>query len=107
MPCQPIKTAPKDGTEFLAWYPKHKLDEDDNMTAEVIGGAWAPTSFTGGLWNEPEWLGAHGSYFMEDWCFAEEPVLWHPMPAEPTAAELASAIGGVALPLNDQQEQPK
>lgn len=88
---QPIATAPKDGTEFLAWYPKHKLDGDDNMTDEVIGGAMAQTSFTGGSWNEPEWLGAHGSYFMEDWCFAEEPVLWHALPPEPVAADYERA----------------
>lgn len=34
-------------------------------------------------WTEPEWLGAHGSYFFEDWCFADAPVLWHPLPPEP------------------------
>jgi hypothetical protein len=83
---QPISTAPKDGTEFLAWFQKVKLDDDDNMTDEVIGGAMAMTSFTGGSWNEPEWLDAHGSYFFEDWCFAESPVLWHALPAGPDAA---------------------
>lgn len=83
MSWQPMKTAPKDGTEFLAWFLKLKLDDDDNPTTEVVGGAQAIISFTGGSWNEPEWLNAHGSYFMEDWCFADEPALWHPLPSEP------------------------
>jgi hypothetical protein len=80
---QSIESAPKDGTDFLAWFQKHTLDEDDMPTDEVIGGAQAIVSFTGGAWNEPEWLGAHGAYFMEDWCFAEEPTCWHPLPQPP------------------------
>lgn len=86
MSWQPFNTAPKDGTEFLAWYQKHKLDDDGDSTDEVVGGAQAITSFTAGSWNEPEWLSASGAYFLDDWCFAEEPVLWHPLPPNPTVA---------------------
>jgi hypothetical protein len=81
---QSIESAPKDGTEFLAWFPKVRLDDDDNMTDEVVGGAMAMTSFTGGSWNEPDWLDAHGSFYFEDWCFAPEPTHWHALPAAPS-----------------------
>lgn len=89
---QPIASAPMDGTEFLAWFQKHKLDDDD-MAGEVIGGAMAITSFSNGMLNEPEWLSAHGSYFFEDWCFADVPVLWHRLPADPDVAAIAAATG--------------
>jgi hypothetical protein len=84
---QPISTAPKDGTEFLAWLEKRRLDEDDEITAEVIGGAWAIVSCRGRQWDEPEWLSTHGSYFMEDWCFAEEPTHWMPLPPPPATKD--------------------
>lgn len=80
---QPIETAPKDGTEILAWFQKRKLDEYDDPTEEVVGGAMAIVAFSGGGWDEPEWLSAHGSYWMEDWCFADSPSLWQPLPTPP------------------------
>jgi hypothetical protein len=98
---QPIETAPKkQGAEILAWFQKVKLDEDDNPTDEAIGGAMAQIERQGDGWTEPEWLSAHGAYYFEDWCFADQPVLWHALPAEPTAAELAgsTAASGVDLP---------
>lgn len=87
---RPWATAPKKhGEQVLAWFQKVKLDDDDNLTDEVIGGAMAQIERQGNGWTEPEWLAAHGSYFMEDWCFAEDPILWHPLPPEPTAAALS------------------
>jgi hypothetical protein len=98
MSWQPIKTAPKkEGAEILAWFQKVKLDDDDNMTDEVIGGAMAHVARQGKGWTEPDWLDAHGSYFFEDWCFAPDPVLWHPLPPEPVAADyLGKTTAGVA-----------
>jgi hypothetical protein len=94
MAWQPMKTAPKEhGAEVLAWFPKHKLDENDESTDEVVGGAIAQIERQGDGWTEPEWLGTHGSYFMEDWVFAEDPVLWRPLPPAPTEAELDVAFG--------------
>jgi hypothetical protein len=85
MSWQPMNTAPMDGTPFLAWYQKHAIDDDSgDSTDEVVGGAQAIVSYTGGSWNEPDWLGAHGPSYMDDWCFAEEPVAWHPLPPNPT-----------------------
>lgn len=81
---QPIATAPRDGTEFLAWFQKHALDEEGDSTDEVIGGAMAIVCCRGNQWEEPEWLSAHGSYYLDDYCFAEEPVLWQHLPAPPT-----------------------
>jgi hypothetical protein len=82
---QPIESAPKDGTPFLAWYPKLKLDDNDDPTDEVIGGAQAIVTCRDGQWDEPEWLSAHGAYFFEDWCFAEMPTRWQPLPKPPVA----------------------
>lgn len=81
-----MESAPMDGTEFLAWFQKHHIDDDGYSTDEVVGGAMAIISFTAGSWNEPQWLDAAGAYYMDDWCFAEEPVLWHPLPASPQEA---------------------
>jgi hypothetical protein len=83
---QPIETAPNKGQPFLAWYPQVRLDEDDNLTDETFGGAAAIIAVENGQWEEPEWLTAHGSYYMEDWCFAEIPTHWMPLPAPPGAA---------------------
>jgi hypothetical protein len=97
MSWQPMATAPKKhGSEILAWFQKLKLDENDEPTNEVIGGAMAQIERQANGWTEPEWLSAHGSYYMEDWCFAEEPVLWHPLPPEPVAADyLRQTTAGV------------
>ena len=81
---RPIESAPRDGTPFLAWYPKHCVDDDGESSGEVIGGACAMVACTQGLWEEPDWLDAHGSYYMDDWCFAEEPTHWMPLPSAPT-----------------------
>lgn len=81
---------PKDGTPFLAWYPRMKLDEDDELTDEPAGGgAWAIVSVKGKQWDEPEWLSSHGSYFFEDWEFAQMPTHWMPLPAPPTTEQLS------------------
>lgn len=94
MSWQPMKTAPTaQGAQVIGWFPKVKLDEDDNPTAEVIGGAMAQIERQGDGWTEPEWLGAHGSYFFEDWCFADEPALWHPLPPEPVGPVGAKGRG--------------
>jgi hypothetical protein len=84
---QDISTAPKDGTPFLAWFPKVRLDEDDEPTDEVIGGAQALVSCLNDMWSEPDWLDAHGAYYFEDWCFADVPTVWQPLPAPPNSKE--------------------
>lgn len=81
---KPIETAPKEhGAEVLGWFRKVRLDADDNLTDEVIGGAMAQVSRNGYGWTEPDWLNASGAYFFDDWSFEPEPVLWHPLPAAP------------------------
>ena len=83
---QSMASAPKDGTEFLAWFPKHRINEDGDSTDEVVGGAMAIIAYTeANGWDEPQWLDANGAYYMDDWCFADEPTLWHPLPDEPAA----------------------
>jgi hypothetical protein len=82
----PIESAPKDGTFFLAWYCKHQLDDEGNPTDEVIGGEQAIVSCAGNQWDEPEWLSAHGASFLDDYCFAEMPTCWMPLPAAPKGA---------------------
>jgi hypothetical protein len=104
---RPIETAPKEqGSEVLGWFRKVKLDEDDNLTDEVIGGAIAQVSRNGDGWNEPDWLNASGAYFFDDWSFEPEPVLWHPLPAAPDSCEGEGRkeVGsdGVKEPLGDK-----
>lgn len=86
-----MDTAPKDGTEVLAWFQKLKLDDDDELTDEVVGGAMAIVAFTGGSWDEPQWLDASGAYYFDDWSFASDPVLWHQLPPMPEAADYTGA----------------
>jgi hypothetical protein len=108
MSWQPIKTAPKkQGAEILAWFQKIKLDDDGDMTGEVVGGAMAHVAWQGNGWTEPDWLDAHGSYYFEDWCFAPDPVLWHPLPPEPVASDYLgktpAGVVGVDHPKFPQQ----
>jgi hypothetical protein len=79
-----LRGYPKDGTPFIAWYPKMRLNDDDEPTEEVIGGAWAIVAVKGKEWDEPDWLGAHGAYYFEDWCFAEMPTHWLHLPPPPS-----------------------
>jgi len=103
-PWRPIESASKDGTPVLAWYQKFRLDDDDDPTDEVIGGACAIVSINGREWDEPEWLSAHGAYFMEDWCFAETPTHWQPLPAPPGAAATADHTNELEALLRDARE---
>lgn len=87
---RPIESAPADGTPFLAWYLKLKLGKGGNPTNEVVGGAWAICR-KGVEWDESDWIGAHGAHFSEDWCFAERPTSWIPLP--PPLASALSPTG--------------
>jgi hypothetical protein len=96
---QPISTAPKEhGAQVLGWFRKVKLDEDDNLTDEVIGGAIAQVSRNGDGWDEPDWLNASGAYFFDDFSFEPEPVLWQPLPQEPKDSALSAARSYLASP---------
>lgn len=84
MSWQTMNTAPTEhGAEVLGWFRKVKLDEDDNLTDEVVSGAMAHISRDGDGWSEPDWLNASGAYFLDDWSFEPEPVLWHALPPPP------------------------
>ena len=61
----PIETAPRDGTDILAW--RDKLDPGDSPMMEVV--YWHRD---GKLW-----------CVCEPWCRVE-PTHWHPLPAAPT-----------------------
>lgn len=84
-----IATAPKDGTPFLAWFPKVRLDDEGDATDEVVGGAQAIVTCRDGQWDEPEWLSASGSYYLDDWCFADTPTQWMPLPPPPLGSASA------------------
>ena len=77
----PISTAPR--RQVLAYWPRLKLDENDCTTAERLPGTWYPSEFNGQQWEGPEWMDAAGSYFGDDWVWADEPTHWLPVPAHP------------------------
>ncbi|WP_458760511.1 hypothetical protein ACSVBT_06885 [Afipia sp. TerB] len=82
----------KPGKDFLAWYPKLKLDDGGDLTDEVVGGAWGITSWCGGSWNEPEFLSASGDWFGDDFEFAPEPTHWLPMPKDVPLKDVRAAL---------------
>jgi hypothetical protein len=79
-PSDDMEAAKKIEGDVLVWYPRVKLDADDNLTDEVTGGAWAVTNWVGS-WNEPDFLSATGPYFDDDESYASEPTHWLPVPA--------------------------
>lgn len=79
---RPIETAPKDGTEILACWPKRKLDDDECPTGEITGYARCVTVWQG-FWIEPDYLEAHGSFYFEDEAFAANPTHWMPLQPAP------------------------
>lgn len=84
MSWQPIETAPQDGTHFLAYFPRHPFDEDENMdTAVDVGGVSAVTFKNGNGWIEPDYMDATGAFYGDDYCYAEAPTHWMPLPAPP------------------------
>lgn len=59
----------------------------NKRTGELTGdGAWAISSNTGGMWDEPDFLSAAGAWFFDDWCFADEPTRWMHLPPDVDAA---------------------
>ena len=80
-------SAPKDGTEILAWWPLVQLDDDGNLTDLPVEGdrkgAWVPTSRSGGSWDEPDWFDAVGDWFGDDYCYAPDPTHWTYLPGDP------------------------
>ena len=81
----PIESAPEDGTEIILWWPRHALDDEDNSTDEIVGGACAISSWVDG-WYEPEYISGHGLHMDDDWCYAAEPTHWMPLPKAPVLA---------------------
>jgi hypothetical protein len=83
---QTIESAPRDGTNFLAYFPRHPLNDDDSMNTSVdLGGAIAVTWRAGNGWMEPDYLDAIGSWFGDDNCYADSPTHWQPLPPPPGA----------------------
>ena len=79
-------TAPRNGTNILAWWPLMEIDDYGDLTGKQvegdIKGAWVPTSWNGG-WDEPDWLDATGGFFGDSYEYASEPTHWSPLPATP------------------------
>lgn len=86
----PADTAPRDGTIILMWWPLVQLDDDGELTDRPVegdhAGAWVPTSWTGGMWDEPDWFDAVGDYFGDDYCYAAAPTHWVHLPPAPVAS---------------------
>lgn len=80
-----MDTAPKDGTAVLLWWPECKLDADDNLTDEIIGGTVVIGNYVGS-WQEHGGLEGRGAYFGDDSEPGHEPSHWMPLP-EPASAQ--------------------
>lgn len=80
----PAATAPEDGTHFLAYFPRHPFDDDDNMNESVdLGGIMVVTFKSGSGWVEPDYMDATGAFFGDDCCYAPAPTHWMPLPQAP------------------------
>jgi len=83
-PCPIDERVPKH-EPILAWYPHVKLDDDYNLTDEVVGGSWHVVVYHGGKhWEEPTYFEAAGGRFGDDWNYAEAPTHWMRLPGAPT-----------------------
>lgn len=82
----------KPGKEILAWFPKFKLNDDGDLTSEVVGGAWGITSWQGGSWNEPKFLSATGQWFGDEHEFGGDPTHWLPMPPDVPIDAIRAAL---------------
>ena len=86
-PWLPFTTAPQDGTRMLAYWPRHPLNDDEEMNDSIdLGGIQAVTFKSGNGWIEPDYLDASGAYFGDDFCYAPAPAFWMPLPADPVKA---------------------
>lgn len=92
-PSTDMAAAKKIEGDVLAYYPVLRLDDDGNLTDEVIeGGAWCVTQYVGNSWNEPDLLNATGEYFGDDGEYSPEPTHWLPCPPRISKAEAQAAI---------------
>lgn len=81
----PIGSAPRDGAEILAAWPKVELDDDCEPTGKVLSFERVVTKFSGGYWVEPDHFEANGPSFNDDWEYAQQPTHWQPLPPAPKA----------------------
>lgn len=80
---QPISTAPQDGTPVIVSWPLVRIDDEGELTGEVVGRRTLTTEMNCGHWLEPDVCNAVGDWFGDDYEYAEQPDLWMPVPASP------------------------
>lgn len=83
---QPIETAPREhGYSIMVSWPVRELDDDDMPTGPILRRVTLITEMNGNQWLDPDVCNASGSWFGDDYAFAEQPDLWMPLPTAPAA----------------------
>lgn len=89
----------------ITYWPFLALDDDGDPTEEICGGVqhicWYTAVGNGGHFEDPDNADAHGSYFGDDYCYADQPSHWAECIPNPDGSDTSTeiqAIGGIPVP---------
>ena len=80
----------------ITYWPMHELDDDGEMTGKIVGGRQHIVTYetvgNGGSFDDPDQAEACGSWFGDDYCYADQPSHWARCIANPDGSEEAADI---------------